>query len=1100
MTTNLNTNPYYDDFASSKNFHQILFKPGYAVQSRELTQSQSILRDQLSKFGGHVFKHGSVVLPGNTSSDLNVCYVKLASLPQNISTYIGGTVIGTSGLTANIRSATDPTLVDIYSTLFVSYSNTGTSGERVFGDGEVLTITTTTGATHTHTTTDAVTACGGAAMAFINDGVFFVNGTFVEVAKQSVVISKYTNVPDCKVLLKITESIVDQTMDDSLLDTAQGSYNYAAPGADRLKITLTLTSLLNSEVVGADYVELMRFEEGILVEHARYAKYNELEKNLARRTYDESGDYISAGLKLSVHESIKKQFNGGKIINGSADDYAIEVSAGKAYISGFESEIVSTKVIAAPKGRSLSNPNHIKNKNISLSPNFGQYFYVTNLKSLPNFGSRTVVSLYNSIATDGTAVLIGTAKVVAVDLHESNSSDQSSIFRLYIIDISSTADLNTIGSIRYSGGSCDVLHKLTVPVSGADFVQNEIVSYLTNVATVCKWIRSTSSLYVYKHTTATIPSIGFKITGGTSSANGVIGANSYIQSNVSSTPIIELPVSAAYKVKRNIGTPAVPVYSPNITYKVYKEISITLSGGTGSTTISGGTIDPIEAGNAIVTSATATLSTSTLTLSGDGLTVTYTGAGADGAVIKIICAVTKTNVTQRSKTLASNSSSPDIGLTPSANVVLTKADIYRLTSVLSSVDGDVTSRYMLNNGQTDYAYMPGSLVLVGDLPGGTLTAVYEYFIHSGTGDFFSVDSYADSGLLEYYTSISEYNSPSNNTTYDLRNCLDFRPKFDTVTNTIDMIIVDSRVSTDIQYYVPRIDSVMIGKTGNLYVNYGVPAESPVSPSVTAEAIELGTVFVPAYTYSISDMSVYPSKFKGYKMSDIRNIEDRVFNIEQYSLLSQTEQSIVNYDVIDTATGLSRYKSGYLVETFIDPLKIADFQNPEFLVSYVGERIKPAMEKFSVDMEYVSGTGLVSENVTNKNKLITLPYTSVIFTEQLSSTRVSNINPFAVFSWKGELNIVPSVDKFVVFNILPPIFRTVTNVVVENVTVEVPRPWGFQPEPGANVAFAPISQALIEATGNTTAAGALTQAVQWHSTANDLGGRNDPNPANWWWIP
>ena len=41
--TNLNVAPYYDDFAEDKDFHSVLFRPGFAVQERELTQLQSIL-------------------------------------------------------------------------------------------------------------------------------------------------------------------------------------------------------------------------------------------------------------------------------------------------------------------------------------------------------------------------------------------------------------------------------------------------------------------------------------------------------------------------------------------------------------------------------------------------------------------------------------------------------------------------------------------------------------------------------------------------------------------------------------------------------------------------------------------------------------------------------------------------------------------------------------------------------------------------------------------------------------------------------------------------------------------------------------------------
>ena len=65
--TNLNIDPYYDDFNPSNNYHRVLFKPGFPVQARELTSLQSILQNQVESFGNHVFKDGSVVIPGNVT-------------------------------------------------------------------------------------------------------------------------------------------------------------------------------------------------------------------------------------------------------------------------------------------------------------------------------------------------------------------------------------------------------------------------------------------------------------------------------------------------------------------------------------------------------------------------------------------------------------------------------------------------------------------------------------------------------------------------------------------------------------------------------------------------------------------------------------------------------------------------------------------------------------------------------------------------------------------------------------------------------------------------------------------------------------------------
>ena len=65
--TNLNVAPYFDDFDQEDNYHKVLFRPGYAIQARELTTLQSILQNQIERHGQHTFKEGSVVIPGQVS-------------------------------------------------------------------------------------------------------------------------------------------------------------------------------------------------------------------------------------------------------------------------------------------------------------------------------------------------------------------------------------------------------------------------------------------------------------------------------------------------------------------------------------------------------------------------------------------------------------------------------------------------------------------------------------------------------------------------------------------------------------------------------------------------------------------------------------------------------------------------------------------------------------------------------------------------------------------------------------------------------------------------------------------------------------------------
>ena len=104
--TDFNLSPYYDDFAESKQFHRVLFRPAFAVQARELTQSQTIVQNQIEKLGDHFFEKGAMVIPGEIGYDLNYSAVKLTSIDSTntLAQFTNGTVLtgSTSGITATI--------------------------------------------------------------------------------------------------------------------------------------------------------------------------------------------------------------------------------------------------------------------------------------------------------------------------------------------------------------------------------------------------------------------------------------------------------------------------------------------------------------------------------------------------------------------------------------------------------------------------------------------------------------------------------------------------------------------------------------------------------------------------------------------------------------------------------------------------------------------------------------------------------------------------------------------------------------------------------------------------------------------------------------
>jgi len=224
--TDFNVSPYYDDFSEDKKFHRVMYRPAFAVQARELTTQQTILQNQIEKMGDHVFQHGAMVIPGQISYDLKYYAVKLTSYDGTLSLYNANTLTGgTSGVVADVVGyvVTDGTDPD---TLFVKYRNSGTANEALkFTDGETIT------SGQTAASTAVVSTCVTGSAVNIDAGTYYINGFFVDVAQQTLVLEKYSQTPSFRVGLTIVETFVTSTDDTSILDNATGSSNANATGA-----------------------------------------------------------------------------------------------------------------------------------------------------------------------------------------------------------------------------------------------------------------------------------------------------------------------------------------------------------------------------------------------------------------------------------------------------------------------------------------------------------------------------------------------------------------------------------------------------------------------------------------------------------------------------------------------------------------------------------------------------------------------------------------------------------------------------------------------------------------------------------------------------
>lgn len=494
-----NVDPYNDDFelnAKDNNYLRILFKPGYAVQARELTQIQSILQNQIKAFGDHIFADGSPVIGGNLALDNNVTYIKLDETYNNedieLDDFIGQVILrdSDSAVQAKVLASYFPS--GGTPTLMIKYL----SGVN-FDDGDVFKIAGTT----TRAKLIDSSASGFGTIVSINDGIFYVDGFFVKINPQTTVVGAYTQYANVKIGLEVSDDVVDYGVDSTLLDPAQGSFNYQAPGADRYQFNLNIsTRPLDTAVDESKFFELMRLENGAITKQVKYPIYSEIEKTLARRTYDESGDYTVVPFRASISDA------------ANANNYIINIEPGKAYVKGFEFETIGTFRMETEKPRepgidsrsmvdidfNTSYGNYLKFKNV-FGSNSSAFIDTDVLERVDlHCVTRDKVNVGNTLSYGNTR--IGTAKVRAVTraIPETTgvpNSDSNGVYNFYFSDISVKPKVFKVGSGSIDANSINLPAHASAQSNAYNNVSISILpiqlNAVANVNTANIWAYST---------------------------------------------------------------------------------------------------------------------------------------------------------------------------------------------------------------------------------------------------------------------------------------------------------------------------------------------------------------------------------------------------------------------------------------------------------------------------------------------------------------------------------------------------------------------------------------------------------------------------------
>lgn len=469
---NLNTQPYYDDFAENSEFYKVLFRPGFSIQARELTTLQTILQNQVERFGSHMFEEGAMVIPGQVALDTEYHAVKIQSsynlnnVESYRTDYVGTIITGeTSGVKAKVVNTVTSTTTDSL-TLYVKYESSGTNNtDSVFADGENISSSGIVGTFNAGTltaTTDATDATSIGSSASIAQGVYFTRGHFVKCFDETIILDKYTNTPSYRIGFDITESLVTPEGDTSLLDNATGVSNFSAKGAHRLKINVKLVAKELTSVDDTDFIELLRVDNGTIISKVIHTDYAFIEETLARRTFDESGDYTVQDFDIEPREHLDTGLNRGvyTLTNGGDDTkVSLGISPGKAYVRGYEIETLSTQFIDVDKARKVAS-----NNNTVTPASLGNYVKVTNTFGSPDLTLITgesepfkKVTLYDEVNTTRGSVNgfeIGYARTRAFEYLSGSlggsSTSTDGVYKLYLFDIQMKTTLMTNSTATFS--------------------------------------------------------------------------------------------------------------------------------------------------------------------------------------------------------------------------------------------------------------------------------------------------------------------------------------------------------------------------------------------------------------------------------------------------------------------------------------------------------------------------------------------------------------------------------------------------------------------------------------------------------------------------
>jgi len=465
INTDLNVAPFFDDFDANNQYYRVLFRPGTALQARELTQLQSILQGQVENFGNWAFKNGDIVTGCEITDQPVVSYVRLADAQTNgaalpILSLANTLLVSTSSnLQARVITSTQGLGSSYPNTniVYIQYQNSNT--HPVFAPNETLNIYSipSNGTpiaivnTYSNATSNTYTT-GNSHCISVGEGVVYLNGTFVKVLNPTYgIINAYgTSAGNNVVGFQLIETIVTDNDDPTLLDNALGYPNENAPGAYRLKLTPTLISLdpaVAANTKGFNPIAQYNFGALVSKEVASQQIHSIVDDAIATRIYEEAGNYV---VNPFVVDTISNALAPDASSNTAADATSVlaRVNPGIGYAEGHRVELIATRYTSVRRGIDTKS---FKSQQITF--NYGSYYVLNEVSGSFAFTTGQTVDLYNSaqqsitnrtfggLSVSGTK--IGTAQVRCLTYNSGVPGQNSATYLLHLFNIQMIAGYNT---------------------------------------------------------------------------------------------------------------------------------------------------------------------------------------------------------------------------------------------------------------------------------------------------------------------------------------------------------------------------------------------------------------------------------------------------------------------------------------------------------------------------------------------------------------------------------------------------------------------------------------------------------------------------------